>query len=276
VLEFEEDRPVVPPKDAATVILMRDAPDDFEVFLIRRHQKSGFMGGAHVFPGGKVDPADAQEAIAPGLHGRSSEEAAQALGEEDHPKRARALFVAAIRETWEEAGVLLGESAPQASPPDRNELLLSAVLRGSVTLRLDWLTPWTRWITPAAESRRYDTRFFLARLPEGQTASDDSRETTASCWMTPQQSITAHDKGEITLPPPTLRSLQVLATYSSAEAAVAEAARTRPPIIEPVFRSLPTGPILALPGDLEHPVAKPALPGSTRFELHQGRWSSSS
>ncbi|MCA9606567.1 MAG: NUDIX hydrolase, partial [Myxococcales bacterium] len=155
----------VTPRDAATVLLLREEPEGgFSVFMVKRHQKSGFMAGAYVFPGGTVDDADHGWTR---VHGRAPDDAAALLGEDDG-SLAIALHVAAIRETFEEAGVLIADgaddadlAAARASLHDGADFAALAE-EHALTLRLDRIAPWSRWVTPFIESRRYDARFFLA------------------------------------------------------------------------------------------------------------------
>lgn len=266
--------PPAAPRDAATVLLLRDEPEAFSVFLVRRHGGSGFMAGAHVFPGGVLDDADVP--LGEMLVGRTADECAALLGEDD-PARSAALFVTAIRETFEEAGVLLAEGAPEdlaplrarhAADDDFGALLRAAGLHLSGAA----LVPQARWITPTVEKRRYDTRFFVARAPAGQRATHDAKETTESCWMRPAEALDAEGRGELRLPPPTARTLEHLARFASVDEVFADAAARRPPLLQPVFHDRGGAWILALPGDPLHPVDEPAFPGSTRYVLEGGRW----
>lgn len=263
-----------PPRDAATVLLLRDEPEGFSVFLVRRHGGSGFMAGAHVFPGGVIEDADL--ALGAALADRSVDECAALLCEDD-PARCAALFVTAIRETFEESGVLLAHEPPaelaslrahHAEANDFAALVQSAGLR----LAAGDLVPQARWITPTVEKRRYDTRFFLARAPANQRATHDDKETTESCWMRPAEALEAEGRGEIRLPPPTARTLEHLARFARTDEVLADAAARRPPLLQPVFHDQGAAWVLALPGDPLHPVGEPAFPGSTRYVLEGGRW----
>ena len=260
------------PKDAATVIVLREP---FEVFMVRRHSKSGFMAGAYVFPGGKLDDADCDVALHDHALGRSPAQCAESLGEDDL-ERSTGLFFAAIRETFEEAGVLLAEG--ELPDTDRERLHSGAVtlveLARAAGLRfhLDALVPQARWITPTVEPRRYDTRFFLARASRDVRAIHDAHETTESAWMRPDQALDREKAGEIQLPPPTLRTLQWLAEHGGIDAAFDAAAARKPPVVQPVFHNLDGVFTLALPGDPLHPVDEPAFEGVTRFVLEKGRW----
>jgi 8-oxo-dGTP pyrophosphatase MutT (NUDIX family) len=266
------------PRDAATVLLVRDRDaGGIEVFMVRRHAKSGFMGGAHVFPGGKLDEADVDPALLARTRGRDEAAAAASLGE-DIGSRALGLFVAAVRETFEESGVLLadlpagtdvGAAWKRLEGGEPFGALLASL---DATLRLDLLVPHARWITPAVEPRRYDTRFFLALAPADQVASHDRHEITDAEWLGPADALARERAGDITLPPPTMRTLELLGRFDRAAELLADAATRRPPLVRPVFHALPEGLILALPGDALHPEPEPVMPGGTRFVLEQGRW----
>ena len=219
------------PRDAATVILLRPAASGVEAFLLRRTAELEFAPGAYVFPGGSVDARDADETI--GWVGPAPADFAGLL--DVPPDRARALVCAAVRETFEESGVLLAGSSPAdlvsdsaALAADRHALLtgsasLSEVLgRRGLLLRADLLTPWARWITPEASPRRFDTSFFAAALPPGQTATAapegfgdhaDPGESESGTWLGPATALEAAQAGEITLLPPTAVTLGELAVH---------------------------------------------------------------
>ncbi|MEM9067959.1 MAG: NUDIX hydrolase [Myxococcota bacterium] len=259
------------PKDAATVIVLRDA-GAMQVFLVKRHSKTGFMAGAYVFPGGKLDDAD----FDPRLGDRSTRDAAtcaNALGEQDEA-RSLALFFAAIRETFEECGVLLASGdlndETRTGLQEGRVLFADAAAEAGLSFELA-IVPQARWITPVVEKRRYDTRFFLAQVPPDQIAAHDQRETTAGEWMTPIEALTRQDRGEILLPPPTQRTLEWLRDQGTIEAAFANAP-SPPPVVQPVAQQDEGTLILALPGDPLHPESTPAFEGSTRFVLEGGRW----
>src|SRR5271157_81 len=183
------------PRDAATVILLRQAASGVEAFLLRRTAELEFAPGAYVFPGGSVDARDADETI--GWAGPAPADFGGLLGVP--PDRARALVCAAVRETFEESGVLL------AGPANSS--------------RADLLTPWARWITPEASPRRFDTWFFAAALPPGQTATAapeghaDPGESESGTWLGPAAALEAAQAGEITLLPPTAVTLGELAGH---------------------------------------------------------------
>ena len=274
-----------PPRPASTVVLVRDDPDareGFAVFLVKRHGKSGFMAGAHVFPGGRVDGADG--AWAPRL-----DDAARIAASRAVPgvavDVAVAYAVAAIRETAEECGVLLAVDDARARPPGAVAARVAARLAAgdAFTAVLDderlvpdvaALAPLAWWITPAAEPKRFDTRFFLARAPADHTASSDRRETTEGEWLAPGAALDAYAAGRIALAPPTLATLEDLAAAGSVDAALAAAAPTTP--IEPVLTHDGAGAlVLALPGDALHPTAARCSPRRTRVVLDgSGRFAS--
>ncbi|MCC6873810.1 MAG: NUDIX hydrolase [Sandaracinaceae bacterium] len=280
MLDVDPSRAPAEPRDAATVVLVRDEPGGgLSVFLVKRHGKSGFMAGAHVFPGGVLEPGDRGPILAR-LSGRTPERAAALLNEED-AERAIALHVAALRETFEEAGLLVARDAARLDLAQaRRRLLASEITFEALIhelqaeLQADALVPLARWVTPIVEKRRSDARFFLARAPEGQIAEHDRVEVTAGEWLTPEDALAAWDSGTIQLAPPTLRTLEELAAFATVEQALAHAASRPPPLVQPVFRDLGGTWALTLPGDPEHPERERVLPGPTRFVLIDGRFQS--
>lgn len=269
-------RPAATPRDAATVILLREEERAFSVFMVRRHDKAGFMAGAYVFPGGTLDEADAAPSLAGRVAGRSAGEAARVLGEDD-VERALALHVAALRETFEEAGVLLADGVDGAALEEARRRLVAgevefeALVRElGVTLRADALTPLSRWVTPEVEPRRFDARFFLALAPSAQRAAHDRVEVTAGAWLAPEEALSRGARGEIQLPPPTLRTLEGLARFDRAGDAIADAASRPPPLVDPAFRQIGSGWALVLPGDPEHPRSERVIDGPSRFVLVDG------
>ena len=270
------------PKPAATVIVLRDTSDDFEVFLVKRHRKSGFMANAHVYPGGRVDAADCELADE-WLSGRDAENCAQALSIADQGA-AQGFFVAALREAFEEAGVRLFADAngfTQRELSDWRDRLnarttdIVAICEAEkLQLQLDAIVPWAHWVTPEVEPKRYDTWFFLARWPQGQTLRHDDQEVVDSDWMTPSEALSKHQAGEIQLAPPTLRTLEELAQYDSIDAAFRAADQTPTfPTIQPHFISVDGELTLLMPSDAEHPEPT-TLPiwGSTRMVMRDVRW----
>ncbi|NML52187.1 NUDIX hydrolase [Streptomyces sp. R302] len=223
----------VTPRRAATVLLLRDAEGGPEVHMLRRRASMAFAGGAYAYPGGGVDPRDEQPVR---WAGPPLEEWAERLGL-DEPAQAQAVVCAAVRETFEEAGVLLagetadtvvGDTTGEDWERDRQALVARELSfadfldRRGLALRSDLLGAWARWITPEFEQRRYDTWFFVAALPAGQRTRDVSGEADRTVWTRPADAADGYDRGELTMMPPTiatLRSVQPCATAAEALAA---------------------------------------------------------
>ena len=279
-MEPEDQAPTVPARAAATVVLLRDAAGGMEVFMVKRHGLSDVLGGAYVFPGGKVDSADTDAdalrwlgAPLAGLHAALRET-------ELEPAVAAGFFVAACRETFEEAGVLLADFGVEADLSAARARLASGAPFVDVLseldayLRLDQLVPHARWVTPVAEARRFDSRFFFSLAPAGQFASHDEHETTAGAWLSPGAALAESLSGAIQLPPPTLRTLENLARHPSSSAVLREAAARLPAYVDPVLLLDGEQVTLLLPGDPGHETQVPAIAGPTRFVLEAGRWTS--
>jgi 8-oxo-dGTP pyrophosphatase MutT (NUDIX family) len=220
------------PRDAATVMVLRpgsapgqpgDAP---EVLMLRRPAAMAFAPGAYVFPGGSVDPADADADIG-WVAGPTPGEFGEQLG--CPAELARALVCAAVRETFEESGILLAGGADGAPAEfdepsltaDRAELAAGRVTfaelldRRGLVIRADLLTPWARWITPEAEPRRFDARFFAAALPPGQRAAGHHAEADHIAWLRPEAALSAARDGSMLLLPPTAATLNEFCALGS-------------------------------------------------------------
>ena len=215
----------VDPRPAATVVLMRPGLSGPEVLLGRRPPSMSFAPDVHVFPGGGVDSSDAHPSVV-ARSVRSPEEAAAVLGGDLEPNDAIAAFVAAIREAFEEAGVLLADAPP--SSPGMLGAARSALVGGEIgfqalaaqldlTLRTDWLTPLSRWVTPPGYPRRFDARFFVAALPEGSVASLEGDEVVDHAWIRPSDALAAMADGTLALWLPTSTTLQQLEHAGSYE-----------------------------------------------------------
>lgn len=219
----ENEADSVPLRDASTVVLVRDSADGIEVFLQRRVQQMAFAGGMTVFPGGGVDDRDKDAEIAwagPDVQWWAQEFSADV-------DTARALVCAAVRETFEECGVLLAGTTDSvfedpASLVGERERLVSKEIsfaqfltQYNLVLRTDLLAPLSHWITPKNERRRYDTRFFLAELPAGQSADGETSEAASTRWQTAEQALAAWENGEHFLLPPTWSQLRAIARYST-------------------------------------------------------------
>ena len=276
----------VPIRPAATVIVLRDTAAGPEVFLVRRHHAVAFMAGAHVFPGGRVDAGD-HGADASWCDGLSS--AATKLPDVARDA-ALSFHVAASRELFEEAGVLLARdtsgrpvSLANAADHDRFKLHRAELNAGRRTLReiveaerirlaLDDLVHYAHWVTPPIEIRRFDTQFFVTRVPAEQTPAHDDHEATDSVWITPADAIAAVGRGEIVLPPPTWASLRELQRFPSVDAALRWAETRTVYRREPRVTTDPDGiRRIVLPGDPSLPEPEP-VPFETRFVLSEGRW----
>ncbi|MFE0735517.1 NUDIX hydrolase [Streptomyces sp. NPDC058855] len=225
----------VEPRRAATVLLLRDGEAGPDVHMLRRRTSMAFAGGAYAYPGGGVDPRDEHPVR---WAGPSLADWARRLGLDD-PAQAQAVVCAAVRETFEEAGVLLAGETPDTVVGDttgddweRDRRALVArdlsfadfLDRRGLVLRSDLLGAWARWITPEFEQRRYDTWFFVAALPAGQRTRDVSGEADRTVWIRPAQAAAGYDRGELTMMPPTISTLRTLEPYGSAEEALAAAA----------------------------------------------------
>jgi 8-oxo-dGTP pyrophosphatase MutT (NUDIX family) len=265
------DQPVLtPPREAATVVLLRDTDDGMEVFMVKRHGLSDVLGGAYVFPGGKLDPGDADPVVLERL-GAPLDGLRAALGEAElDAPAAAAFFVAACRETFEEAGILLAAGASSRHVDAAQTRAREGVSFGEIVaqlgLQLDWnnIVPWSRWITPrvpALLNKRFDARFFLAVVPKDQQAKHDNHEATESFWLRPRVVLERYWAGEINLAPAQIMSMVALTRHLDAADALVAARARRPPVIQPEPFVHELGRAIAFPGDARHPVAERALPG---------------
>lgn len=272
---------LAPPRHAASLVLLRDAHAGLEVLLLERPSEDRVLAGARVFPGGKLDREDADDDLLARFD--ASPEALHArLGEPElEPRDAAALFVAAVREAFEETGVLLARGVDESRAIEARALRREGMGFGEVMatlgLALDAssMQPWSRWVTPKVPSqmrKRFDTRFFVARLPAGQVAVHDPSEAVAADWMGPREAIERYWAGEIDMAAPQIMTLAHLSRFADVGAAMADAAARVPPVIRPEPFEIPTGRLLCYPGDPRHPVAARAMPGPTRLLFEQGRF----
>jgi len=247
----EVSEPAVP-RPAATVVLLRDGPNGPEALLLLRQRRTGFVPGAYVFPGGRVDPADDDDRLAGLLSGLDSGEPA------------RASWVAAARELFEETGVLLARAADAAAdggpqqdpalaaaetglPPARTAdnavaddprldpalaaarialledrtTLYDVLHANALRLDLSGMVYFAHWITPVVEPRRFDTRFFLAALPPGQRAAHDPREMDDAVWLTPAAALARFHEGSMPMVFPTVHSLELIDGFATVAAVLA-------------------------------------------------------
>ncbi|MDQ6649937.1 MAG: NUDIX hydrolase [Actinomycetota bacterium] len=259
------DRAVAVPRHASTVVLLRDVGpgaagrSGVEAYLLRRVASMAFAAGMYVFPGGSVDPRDAD--IEVGWVGPAASQWAQVLSA-DEPL-ARALVCAAVRETFEECGVLLAGpdegavvdvSAPEWEDArqallDRSVSLAELLARRDLVVRADLLRPWAHWITPELEPKRFDTRFFVAALPAGQIPRDVGGEADHVTWVRPETALEQKASGEMALMPPTAFTLAEIAEYPTvAEVLAAATRRDIKPVLPQIVVSGEQASLL-LPGD---------------------------
>jgi 8-oxo-dGTP pyrophosphatase MutT (NUDIX family) len=247
---------VVTPREAATVMLVRDDPD-LEVFMLRRSLNADWVGGAYVFPGGAVDEGDRAPAVLARCRDRSDADASARLGV---ATGGLGYWVAGVRETFEEAGVLLARSVATGAPVGpssavietrRNELnqarlTFEAFLEAEdLVVDVEALHYFSHWITPEGNHRRYDTRFFVAAAPDGHAYLHDDAETVASIWIRPADALAAGDRGELDLIFPTRKSLESLSRFAHADELLDAVRSSDPPQLVREFG----GTRVALPGD---------------------------
>jgi 8-oxo-dGTP pyrophosphatase MutT (NUDIX family) len=277
------------PSPAATVLVLRDSSAGPEVFMVRRHEGTSSFSGAHVFPGGRVEESDADAADAGWCDG--VEHAKRQLGDLS-PCEAVAYHIAAVRELFEEAGVLLARdrrgafvSLASASDHDRfkhyrldvhdhRRRLRDIVEHEGLRLALDALILHAHWVTPSIDGvRRFDTRFFVTRVPPFQTPAHDETETTESGWITAAAAIDAAERRDIVLPPPTWTTLREVERFRTVEEVVAWSRLRRVRRREPTLFHQDGARVLLMPGDPRHSAgAEDGMPSETRFVWADGRW----
>ena len=250
---------MVTPREAATVMLVRDAPG-LEVFMLRRTLAAEFMGGAYVFPGGAVDAEDRAPELLGRCHGRDDSTASTQLGLH---AGGLGFWVAAIREAFEEAGVLLARSGATGLPVDLGDSSAAARLETArravgfgerpfveviededLLLDAGVLHLFSHWITPAGAPRRYDTWFFVAAAPEGHAYLHDDSETVASVWIRPADALARAERGELEIIFPTMRNLEQLARFATARDLLDAVTASEPRVVADAG-----GARILLPGD---------------------------
>jgi 8-oxo-dGTP pyrophosphatase MutT (NUDIX family) len=277
--------PPAPALDAASLLLLRDGLAGPQVYMVRRHSRSPFLPNAHVFVGGRLDGVDLAPELQACCRGRSAADAAARL-ELDGP-RAVGLYVAAIRECFEEAGVLLAcseQSGDAPLPPtaaleamrrrlvDEDAPLAALLAEHGLVLPLDRLRYLDRWLTPEIEPRRYDTRFFVCRAPEEQQPSWDTHEMSAGGWLTVEDALQRNLRRELMLAPPTLTLLERLRGQRSVQEILAVAPDAPVPCTLPRLLSGAEQPVLLLLGDHRYDDATSAAGPEHYVVLHDGRW----
>lgn len=261
--------PVVP-REASSLILLREAPEAgvLEVLMVERHANSAFAGGVYVFPGGMVDEEDCDPDFVRHCSGPSPQQASDILGDSLPPQRAIGFFVAAVRELFEEAGVLLayedtGEGEGPApwrkelmggkhgpDPGGRLDVLRSRLRAEDITfhkmveeerlrLALDRLIYFAHWVTPEIMPMRYDTRFFLAQAPPSQNPLCDEDETASLLWIAPARALKLCRSGHFPLLPPTVANLWELSQHATVNEALAAARKKKVVTVRPRFDANP-------------------------------------
>ncbi|WP_345524914.1 NUDIX hydrolase [Nocardioides endophyticus] len=265
--EFEDGRQTpAEPRNAATVILMRPSAQGPEVYYMRRQDSMDFAGGMCVFPGGGVDPRDFDTTVA--WAGPSPAEWAARLGCDE--ETARALVCAAVRETFEESGVLLAGTsetnvvadttaddweADRVALESRELSLTDFLIRRGLVLRTDLLGVWDAWLTPIFEPKRYRTWFFVALLPSGQITRDVSTESSSVEWIPAREAAEQADAGDLALLPPTYLTSVEVGEHSSPEEVLAVAASRSVEMFTPSVEPLGEGWTLSMPDRLRPLVA---------------------
>ena len=278
-----------PIRDASTVLPLRDSPAGLEVFMVRRSARLGFLGGAHVFPGGAVDPEDRAEAVRRYLQGFEAAAACRTLRTDDE-LRVRGHYVAAFRELFEEAGVLLAVSstgelcgAGEQARLSVDRILLARgrrafvdVLEGlGLRLSADRLLYFAHWITPASSPKRFDTRFFVAIMPPGQSAQHDRAESADGEWVSPRDGLARYARGEVEMVVPTICALDRLTLHDTAADALRACRELDVVDVVPKVATANDRVAIFYPGDAEYgPAGGISEPGRllSRQVLKGGRW----
>ena len=256
--------PPVEPRPAATIVMLRDGPRGVETLLLRRTRRAGFVPGAWVFAGGRVDAADGEPAAVARLQGLSPGDAALRLGlANDAAPSAAAYYVAALREAFEETGLLVGRTRTGAAAPSagedpsveavRDRLLGDEITFGDALDALEVVVDGTaveyvaHWITPLQEHRRYDTRFFAARIEREREVLLHPAEMTDALWLTPAEALERHLDGALPMVFPTIRTLEDMRGFDTADALLDAFGRQDIPAILPRLVKTPTGVGLEIP-----------------------------
>jgi 8-oxo-dGTP pyrophosphatase MutT (NUDIX family) len=252
---------IVAPRPASTILLLRDskAAKEIEVFMMVRHYEIDFNSGALVFPGGSVDENDNEIIARPELHS----------GGEGLDSAVLSFRIAAIRETFEESGILLArpkgsqalvdakrageiEAAHRADLNDRKTTFLKVLTDNGMVLALDELMPYAHWITPEGMPKRFDTWFFLAAAPPDQLGAHDGKESTDSIWVSPRDALEGGETGRFKLPFPTTRNLIKLGKQGSVKAALDDSQGRSIVTVMPVMTRLNGGRQLRIPKEADY------------------------
>ncbi|WP_245573616.1 NUDIX hydrolase [Curvibacter lanceolatus] len=280
VIEINSETVLGAPSPSSSVIVLRDGPAGLEVLLLRRHSRSAVLGNAHVFPGGKLDAAD-EQALALACD-QPIEQLPSTLNEPDlAPATALGLYVAALRETFEECDLLLGSPAQgEALQQALDRLhaaqpLLDTFEALGLPLPTRALHPWSRWITPKVPSvtnKRFDTRFFVAKAPVGQIAAHDNHEATETLWIRPAEALQRYWNHDMDLAPPQIMTLSQLARFEQADEALTSARQRAPALIEPEPFDQDGQRVICYPGDPRRSRSEPIWQGPTRLTYRNKRF----
>jgi 8-oxo-dGTP pyrophosphatase MutT (NUDIX family) len=247
---------IAKPRDASTILLLRESKTakEIEVFMMVRHHEIEFNSGALVFPGGSVDKNDREIAANPALY----------TGGEGLDEAALSFRIAAIRETFEESGILLArpkgsktlvdagrareiEAAHRADLNERKTIFMKVLTDNGMLVALDELVPYAHWITPEGMPKRYDTWFFLAAAPPDQLGAHDGKESTDSIWVSPREALAGGESGRFKLPFPTTRNLIKLGKQGNVKAALDDSEGRSIVTVMPVMTRLNGGRQLRIP-----------------------------
>ena len=271
------------PVPAATVMVLREGALGLEVLLMRRHLNSGVLGGVHVFPGGKLDAADRR--VEQTALDRPALDCWRDLAEPELDQAsATGLYLAALRETYEECGLLLGQS--QASDWAHQTADLRQLTRQGIgfhhalqRLGLRWpvsaLLPWSRWVTPritSVSNKRFDTRFFVASAPPAQSAVHDNHEATEAVWLSPRQALQRYWDSEMDLAPPQIISLGQLHRLGSMATVLVQARSQAPGLVAPEPFDEDGQRVICYPGDPQHSNPQAVWEGPTRLRYRNQRF----
>ena len=246
-----------PTRPAATIVLLRDGTDGLEVLLMRRTRNAGFVPGAYVFPGGRVDGTDATPEMLARMDGLSAPAAADRLALADAEPPAIAYYLAALREAFEETGILVAKRLDGTAPPTaaadaeidrvRDDVMGDRIGFDEALARIDCRIDGTaiaylaHWITPLAEPRRYDTRFFAARVAEDAEPIVDPREMTDALWVTPRDALVRYRDGALPMVFPTIKTLEQLTAFGDTDTALSRIESAPVRTILPSLVITPTG-----------------------------------
>lgn len=261
----EAKRPAPPPIPSATILLIREDHGPLEVFMVQRHHQVDFASSALVFPGGKVDPADRDPALR-----------ARCTGAEDLDDEALAYRVAAVRETFEESGVLvMRERGAEALVPAARAATIEARWRDALNaheatigeiaaaedlvLALDALVLFAHWITPAFMPRRFDTHFYLVAVPRDQAAAHDGGESVDSLWIAPARALEEAEAGRLSILFPTRMQLAKLARARGVADALARARASRVVPVLPTVGRGADGPVIRIPAEADYDLTEAPL-----------------